>query len=259
VNIRGASKMPDGARGPWPAQAVDAHGERAVVARLIDDALLLEHAAGVSVVELSALTGIEVTGASVTLWHVDAGPLVLAAAGGASEIVRAVARVACQVPELTAGLRALGSPRALPGSDHDLFFAPLLSARRAAHAADEPPGRLDAFDATAIARAMDEALVAFSGARHPRSAPDQRALLEELRERCDPLWHALRRVDAAAEAVRADPGKERFRRWHEWLVAVRNAFERADDGWQASLPALADSRGRSGRLWRRVIRSGGDR
>ena len=251
--------MRDGMRGPWPVQTVDPSGPRDAAARLLDDALLLEHGGGVRVIELASLVGIETGDDQVTLWHVDTGALAFTAPGRAAEIARAVADVACHVPELTAGLRALGSPRALPGSDHDLYFAPLLSARRAAHAAPQPAGRLAAFDGVAIASAMDDALLAFSSARFPRSAPDQRALLEELRERSAPVRHALGRVDDAATAVRADSGRERFRRWGEWLGSVRTAFERADDGWQAVLPVLADSRGRAGRLWRRVIGAGDDR
>ena len=246
-------------RGPWPVRTVEPSGPRDAAARLLDDALLLEHAGGVRVVELASLAGIEIVDDTVTLWQLDAEALVLAAPGHAADLARAVDDVACHVPELTAGLRALGSPRALPGSDHDRFFAPLLSARRAAHAAVQPATRLSAFDGAAIVAAMDEALMAFSRARWPGRAPDERALLEELRERCEPVWRALRRVDEAAAAVRQDTGTTRFRRWHEWLTSVREAFERADESWQAALPALADSRGRSGRLWRRVIRAGEDR
>ena len=48
------------------------------------------------------------------------------------DLAGAIEDAACAIAEQTLALRALGSPRSRPGSDHDAYFAPLLDARRAA-------------------------------------------------------------------------------------------------------------------------------
>ena len=45
----------------------------------------------------------------------------------------------------------------------------------------------------------------------------------------------------------------RFLRWREWAAVVRDVFAAADAAWLASVPTLCDSRGRRGRLWRRLL------
>ncbi|MEQ1691144.1 MAG: hypothetical protein ABMA00_07665, partial [Gemmatimonas sp.] len=60
---------------------------------------------------------------------------------------------ACVMPELTRGLRALGSLRGTPGPAHDAWFAPLLSARRALEGVSDPLRQLSLMDATRLADA----------------------------------------------------------------------------------------------------------
>lgn len=178
-------------------------------------------------------------------------------ATGAPGAVRALGRrledAACALTEQTLPLRGLGSHRANPGSDHDRFYGPLLAARRAAEHAATAVARVDAFDAPAIARALDRTLAAFAAERFPSDAPDRRALEAELRELAAPMHAALARLAEAAAATRAAPDDARFLRWRAWALVVRDVFAAADDAWLESLPTLCDSRGRGGRFWRRLL------
>ena len=156
------------------------------------------------------------------------------------------------LPEFTRSLRALAVPSA-PGSDHDRIFAPLIQARAAAHKVHAMEAQLAAFDAARLERSWREEIAALAKERHARSAPDRRALQAELEELGAPVWAALGRVQTAAAAARVAPVNERTAAWEKWVVTVQRLFEAADDWWRAALPVLADSRGRSGGFWRRVL------
>jgi hypothetical protein len=162
-------------------------------------------------------------------------------------------RRACTLPELTRALRGFGSQRARPGSDHDRFFAVLLDARRTAESLARPFDQPRAFDPAAIRTAAETALAEFAVARFPESAPDRRALEAELTEIAAPLWASLAQLERARDVVRASPADARFVRWRAWAAAVSAVYAAADRAWVAALPVLVDSRGRGGRLWRRVL------
>jgi hypothetical protein len=230
-------------------------GTSPATARLLDDALLLEHGLGVTVIELATLDGVTTEGATVA-FHPHAQEALVLETGEAVALAQAVVDAATGVPELAASLRAMGSPRARPGSDHDAWFGPLLVARRAAHEAATPAARLAAFDAAALRTAMLACIDGFAAARAPGSAPDARALAEEFRERTAPCVVALERLASVRGAVEAASEVSRLARWHEWVAALRAVFSAADGGWEAMLPALADPRGRTGSFWRRVLRRG---
>ena len=242
-------------RGPWTVDVLEAGGARAATARLLDDALLLGHGLGVLMVELATIDGVEAAPDRLTLHRHDVAPLVIATPQAAA-LARAVVDAATGVPELTAALRALGSPRARPGSDHDAWFGPLLAARRAAHAGASLAERLAAFNAAALLVAAHAALDAFASARHAANSPDARALAEELREHAAPLALALRRLAALRSAVEHSGDAARLAECRAWVAGLRDVFAAADGAWEAMLPALADSQGRSGSLWRRVLRRG---
>ncbi len=245
------------ARGPWAVQLQSGAERLAATARLLDDALLLEHALGVTMVELATLEGVTLAGSLVSLHPHGEPPLVLDAPESA-ELVRAVSNAATTIPELAASLRAMGSPRARPGSDHDLWFGALLAARRVAHAAPTPAERLAAFDTQALLAALDATITQFATARAPTSAADARALAEELRELSTPLLLALRSLASRRSAVESADDAVRLARWHDWVAALRVVFAAADRVWEALLPALVDPRGRRGSFWRRVLaRKGG--
>lgn len=160
------------------------------------------------------------------------------------------------LPEFTRSLRALAVPSG-PGSDHDRIFAPLIHARAAANKVHAMEAQLAAFDAARLERAWRDAIVELAMDRHPRSAPDRRALQAELEELGIPVWTALAAVDKAAAAAREAPTASRQAGWERWVVTVQRLFEAADDWWRAAQPVLADPRGQRASFWRRVFRRKG--
>ena len=197
-------------RGPWRVRTIEEGGGRDATARLLDDALLLEHEGGVSVVEFGALAGAEASGARAVLHHATVGTLVLETPQAAL-LVEALGDAACTIPELTANLRMMGTLRAKPGSDHDRWFGALLDARRHAHAATHPDDRVNAVDAAALRASHEETIEALSLARHPRRAPDRRAFAEELRDVSERYARALEGLSLAAAAMRRSSPAERRR------------------------------------------------
>ena len=157
------------------------------------------------------------------------------------------------LPEFTRSLRALAVPSA-PGSDHDRIFGPLIQARTAAHRMHSLEAQIAAFDATRLERAWREAVAALAAARHPRSAPDRRALQAELEELGTPVWRTLGRVQAAASAARTAPVNARHESWERWVGTVQALFESADDWWRASVPVLGEPRAKRRGWFRRVLR-----
>jgi hypothetical protein len=162
------------------------------------------------------------------------------------------------VPEFTRGLRAFASVRGDAGSDHDVFFTPLLAARRAVHAATTTAARLHAVVSDAVIEQLSAARIELATRRFPneRDAGDRRALQVELEELQAPLIAALLYVDHAADAWRTTPRAARLRAWRDWCRAFTAVWEAADAAWMAALPALADSRGAEGAMWRRVLKRG---
>lgn len=161
-----------------------------------------------------------------------------------------------ELPEFTRSLRALAVPSA-PGSDHDRIFAPLLQARTTAHRVRGVEAQAAAFDAPRLERDWRAAISALALARHPRSAPDRRALEAELDQLGRPLWEALARMQDAATALRLATPDAKRASWERWVSSVQEVFDRADDWWRLSLPVLGDPRGRRGALWRRFLRRQG--
>lgn len=167
-----------------------------------------------------------------------------------------------QFPEVTRALRAFGTRRGRPGSDHDRFFAPLLDPlRRArdhvAHGTDRPWDAAAHVDATAVVAGTRTAIDAMAAEHGGANAADRRALAAELEELAEPLFVALGVLGTTAAALAAAVDAERPAAWRAWATALARAFAAADGVWEAMLPVLADPRGGAGRLWRRVLRGGG--
>lgn len=165
---------------------------------------------------------------------------------------------ACALPEQTLSLRGFGSERSAPGSDHDRWFGALLDARRAVADATTIAAQLQAFEAGALARYAREVIAAFAAERHGEAGPHRRALQHELEELAEGTFAAFARLDVAAKAVREGDADHRWVAWRAWTTALGRAFHAADDTWLAMVPVLCDPRGAGGRLWRRVLRRGGD-
>lgn len=138
------------------------------------------------------------------------------------------------LPELTLALPGLGSSRAASDAagEHDRFFAPLLDARRAAERARTPEQMLAALDARALARALEETLVAFARERNPARDSARRAMEALLEDGIAPLHAALEAQAQAAEAVRHAGDAGRLAPWREWTESVRRTFLRADECWR---------------------------
>jgi hypothetical protein len=159
------------------------------------------------------------------------------------------------LPEFIRGTRSVGEPSA-PGSDHERVMRPLLAARRTAHEARTLEAQVDAFDPMPLEQAWHALIAEFATERHPRSAPDQRALTAELTQQGAAVWAALAELRVAAgwarvathetAAVSADARTR-------WIAAVRALFTAVDRWWGAIVPVLAADTGRRGAFWRRVL------
>jgi hypothetical protein len=159
------------------------------------------------------------------------------------------------LPEFTRSLRALAQPSA-PGSDHDVIFAPLLEARRAAHKASSVEQQVAAFEAGKLERGWRGAIASLAERRHSKSLPDRRALAAELELLAAPVWRELVLLKERAERLRLATPESRQAAWGEWVEQLHVIFRVADAWWELSLPVLADPRGRRGAFWRRVLRHG---
>jgi hypothetical protein len=159
------------------------------------------------------------------------------------------------LPEFTRSLRALAVASA-PGSDHDVIFAPLLEARRAAHRATSLDQQLAAFDASRLDRAWRSAIATLAERRFPTSAPDRRALVAELELLAAAVWTALVALKGASERTKLARPESRRAAWEAWVAELQALFRTADAWWEQCLPVLADPRGRKGAFWRRVLRQG---
>ena len=155
------------------------------------------------------------------------------------------------LPEFTRSLRSIALPSA-PESGHDRIFAPLIQARAAAHRMHTLEAQVAAFDAARLERAWREATVALAAERHPRSAPDRRALAAELEQLAAPVWAALRRMAASATLARSAPVNAREVAWERWVSTVQRLFEAVDDWWGAATPVLGRAAVPRPSLWRRL-------
>jgi hypothetical protein len=128
------------------------------------------------VVEYGGIDGARLDAGQLTLYLASGDLLELSGPRDLAHLAARVAERACAFPEQTLRLRALGSGRANPGSDHDRFFAPLLGARRRAEEAVNPAGRVTAFGAAPLRARLDRTLGEFAAERFPEQPADRRAL-----------------------------------------------------------------------------------
>jgi hypothetical protein len=143
-----------------------------------------------------------------------------------------------ELPEFTRSLRAFAAVGSLGNPDHDRWFAPLLAARTSAARVQGIEGRVAAFDAARLRKAMLNAITQMSEARFKKSAPDRRALDALLEELCEPAFTALVGVEKAAGGLRPGSDLARTDAWTAWTAAVQSLFDAADRSWSAMLAAL---------------------
>ncbi len=159
------------------------------------------------------------------------------------------------LPEFIRSTRSVGAPSA-PDSDHARVMRPLLAAQRAAQEAQTLEAQCKAFESVALEQAWRALITEFAAERHPDSAPDQRALVAELTQQGAAIWAALAELSLAAEWSRiAAQTSERVaaEARTRWLDAVRALFIAVDGWWGIIVPILAESAGRRGAFWRRVL------
>ncbi len=162
------------------------------------------------------------------------------------------------LPEFTRSLRALALPTSTHAEDEGAF-APLLHARQLAHKAQSLEAQVAAFDAARLERAWRALQGSIARSRHPRSAPERRALEAELDHLAAPLWAALKAMGGAGSAAKQARGESRRQAFDQWVRTVHSVFGAADDWWFAArehltrAEARAAERARRRRLWRRAL------
>ena len=138
------------------------------------------------------------------------------------------------LPEFMRSLRGFAAPEALESADHARIFAPLLSARKTAARVETAEGRLAAFDATRLHKALTDA-IAVLGAEHVRSdGGERRALVALLTEMAVPMFLALTHMAAKGSAFRTAGETTRDAAWSTWVAAVQSLFDETDRFWLAA-------------------------
>lgn len=138
---------------------------------------------------------------------------------------------ACAVPELTRGLRTLGSRRAAIGNAHDAWFAPLMSARRAIDGVSDPLRQVTLVDAANLSRAMTTVISQLAAIEAPTDVAAQRAIEAVLEEAAEPMFVAMTSLALAADVLRSSELDTRLADWRRWIDALRAVFIAADNSW----------------------------
>lgn len=144
-----------------------------------------------------------------------------------------------ELPELTRGLRALGSARK-GGGAQSILFHPLLEARRRAADARTAHGRVRAFDATDLGRALERAIERIVAEWPDTRTSARRALRAELVERVHPYSATLPPLSQrAAEVLEADEARQ-LDAWRAWTTQLAATFDAADRAW-LSIRSVVDA------------------
>ena len=242
-------RIPARVRGTLRGAAIDADG----TIRLLDDVLAIQVDEREYTARVERVDGVLWDSPTLAI-YVARDTIELSGHAGLQSLAAQITDVALVLPELTRTMHGLGSRRGHPGSDHDRFFAGLLTARRAAEGFVEPESRLAAFDSARLTRAMATLLAEFASERYPDSPPDRRALEAELVDTAERLFGTLAALGEAADEVRASSAQTRLARWRDWTRAAHRVFEEADRCWIAVVPALSASPlpAPRRRFWRRA-------
>ncbi len=233
----------------WRGHEISGSG----AATLTADVVMITAATSRLAVPIEELDGAHVAPARLTLFH-RSGDVIEIAGADVERLGREIIARACDVPELTVPLRALGSTRGRPGVDHDRFFGPFLAARRAAARAADPENRLAAVDCRALAESVGATVRELAAERYPKQPAERRAMEAELADLAQPVVASLDALAAAGDSARTAPDDARFVRWREWAGAYRAVFRAADQCWLAAIgsalgPRAAHAKERSG-WWR---------
>ncbi len=138
---------------------------------------------------------------------------------------------ACAMPELTRGLKSLGSSRGTPAAAHDRWFAPLLAARRSVEGVSDPARQVMLLDAATLAKEIERAISEISATKAPGDAAEQRAVEAALEEEAASVFTAIEIMGLAGDALRGGALDTRIADWRRWVETVRGVFAAADDAW----------------------------
>ena len=145
---------------------------------------------------------------------------------------------ACTLPEMTRGLRSLGTSRGGSTQLQSRFFGPLLLARRRLQEPEEPEWRVSQFDALALSNRLSATIDELALERYPESPPDRRALEAELGEALEPLSNSLAVLAAATRRIGTEGDGARFVAWRVWTRQLRRVFLEADRAWASMTQSL---------------------
>ena len=206
---------------------------------LVDHALVLtwEQAAAWQL-ELDGLDGVMSRADQLTL-YLSSGDVLELTENDALRILGArVLDRACTVPELTRGLRAMGSLRGTQGAAHDRWFAPLLAARRAVAGVSDADRQVALVDAPTIAQQLHRVITELSREQAANHAAMQRAIEAALQEEGERVFSALDRLALAADVLRTSAMDTRLVDWRRWINALREVFVAADQSWPGCAKVL---------------------
>lgn len=250
--LPGDGVMPARLRGAWQDRTLDYDA----VVRLDGGALRIAYdtaAPKVISVDVDDLLGAAWQDGVLALHVEGGGTVTLSDSPHLDGLRNRLEAAVCVFPAQLLSLRGFGSERSAPGSDHDQWFEALLTARRVAEESRTVETQRRAFDAARLTRHAQVTRAGWAAARFENDA-DRRALEAELEEIAAPYSQALRQLEHAALRLRQAGEDRQFATWRRWTGTVKNAFRTADDVWALTVPALCDSRGAKGALWRRLLR-----
>jgi hypothetical protein len=138
-----------------------------------------------------------------------------------------------ELPELTRGLRALGSARRGAGSSQSQFFHPLIDARRRAADARTPSARVAAFNAAELTKALDRVIDRIITEWPDKRESVRRAMRAELHERTAGYARALSLLAERAAHIASATDETRLEFWRAWTMQLATTFAAADRAWLA--------------------------
>jgi hypothetical protein len=189
------------------------------------------HAASPWRLQLSGIEGVRHTARECVIYLASGDLLELTGDDRMRQLALQIRDLACEMPELTRGLRSFGSVRGLLGAAHDAWFAPLLTARREAQGITDPLRQVELLDAGRLGAAMTSAMSEIGALSRPGNPAAQRALAAALEDEAEGLFLALDRLALAADELRGSAEDTQIADWRRWTECLRQLFAAADEAW----------------------------
>jgi hypothetical protein len=186
------------------------------------------------------LDGVTLSSDVLTLYLHGGDLLELRGEHGINEFATTLSSSLHAMPEVTRGLRSLGSLRGSPGAAHDRWFAPLLAARRSVVGVVDPERHLEAFDAARLRGEFERAVEEIAATNAPEGGAHRRALEAALEEEAEPVLAAIVRLGELAGRVRQSPSDAQLLEWRHWVDQLRTVFAIADERWVHCATVLRD-------------------